>query len=150
MTAAGAAPAIRPPGPPVLGMQVAPLSPDARSQYNIPDTVKGGVVVQSVKGTSDAADKGLEKGDVIVQAGDHEIASAGDLAAAVAEWKHAGRTSIPIAVRRGGQMPRLSCRSRSTAKAASRARRGAHAAFDRRGRRRGGGGDGARPHRGRP
>jgi serine protease Do len=88
----------------LLGMEVEPLNPDTRGQYNIPDTVKGGVVVQSVKGTSDAGDKGLQKGDVIVQAGDHEIASAGDLAAAVAEWKKAGRTSIPLAVRRGGQM----------------------------------------------
>jgi hypothetical protein len=41
---------------------------------------------------------------VIVQAGDRNIASAGDLAAAVADWKKAGRSSIPIAVRRGGQM----------------------------------------------
>jgi serine protease Do len=85
-------------------MQVAPLDADTRGQYNIPDSVKGGVVVQSVKGTSDAGDKGVQRGDVIVQAGDHQIASAGDLAAAVAEWKHAGRTSIPIAVRRGTQM----------------------------------------------
>jgi len=90
-------------GPPVLGMQVAPLNADTRGQYNIPDSVKGGVVVQSVKGTSDAGDKGVQKGDVIVQAGDREIASAGDLAAALAEWKHAGRTSIPLGVRRGGQ-----------------------------------------------
>ena len=100
----GGAPAHPAIGPALLGMQVAPLNADTRGQYNIPDTVKGGVVVQSVKGTSDAGDKGVQKGDVIVQAGDHEIASAGDLAAAVAEWKHAGRTSIPIAVRRGGQM----------------------------------------------
>jgi serine protease Do len=100
----GGAPAHPAIGPALLGMQVAPLNADTRGQYNIPDSVKGGVVVQSVKGTSDAGDKGVQKGDVIVQAGDHEIASAGDLAAAVAEWKHAGRTSIPIAVRRGGQM----------------------------------------------
>ena len=100
----GAAPTHPAAGPALLGMQVAPLNADTRGQYNIPETVKGGVVVQSVKGTSDAGDKGLQKGDVIVQAGDHEIASTGDLAAAVADWKKAGHTSIPIAVRRGGQM----------------------------------------------
>ena len=49
----------------------------------MPETVKAGVVVESVKGTSNAADQGLQKGDVIVQAGDKEIASAGDLAAEV-------------------------------------------------------------------
>ncbi len=85
-------------------MQFAPLNADTRSQFNIPESVKGGAVVAGVKGTSDAADKGLQKGDVIVQAGDREIATAGDLAAAVADWKKAGRSSIPIAVRRGGQM----------------------------------------------
>jgi serine protease Do len=88
----------------LLGMDVAPLNADTRGQYNIPDSVKGGVVVQSVKGASDAGEKGLQKGDVITQAGDHEIASTGDLAAAVAEWKKAGRAQIPVAVRRGGQM----------------------------------------------
>jgi serine protease Do len=91
-------------GAPVLGMQIAPLNASTRGQYNIPDTVKGGVVVASVKGTSDAGDKGLQKGDVIVSAGNHELASVSDLAAAVAEWKKEGRTAIPLSVRRNGQM----------------------------------------------
>ncbi len=84
-------------------MQLAPLNADTRGQYNIPDSVKAGVVIQSVKGSSDAGDKGLQRGDVIVQAGDKEVASATDVAAAVDAWKRAGRTSIPLAVRRGGQ-----------------------------------------------
>jgi serine protease Do len=91
-------------GPALLGMQVAPLSADTRGQFNIPETVKGGVVVQSVKGSSDAGDKGLQRGDVIVQAGDREIATVADLNDAVTAWKKAGRASIPLAVRRGGQM----------------------------------------------
>jgi serine protease Do len=90
------------PGAPVLGMQIAPLNPLTRGQFNVPDSVKGGVVVQSVKGTSDAGDKGLQRGDVIVQAGDRQVASAGDLSAAVADWKKAGRSSIPLGVRRAG------------------------------------------------
>lgn len=84
-------------------MQVAPLNPMTRGQFDVPDAVKSGVVVESVKGTSNAADQGLQKGDVIVQAGDREVASAGDLASAVAAWKKAGRTSIPLGVRRAGQ-----------------------------------------------
>jgi serine protease Do len=90
-------------GTAVLGMQLGPLNADTRGQFNIPDTVKGGVVVEAVKGTSDAGDKGLQRGDVIVQAGDHEVASASDVAAAVSEWKKAGRSAIPLGVRRGGQ-----------------------------------------------
>ncbi|MBV9996862.1 MAG: Do family serine endopeptidase [Caulobacteraceae bacterium] len=93
------------PGAPVLGMQLAPLNAMTRGQFNIPDSVKAGVVVQGVKGTSDAAEKGLQRGDVIVRAGDRQVASASDVAGAVADWKKSGRGSIPLAVRRGGQVP---------------------------------------------
>jgi serine protease Do len=55
-----------------------------------------------VKGTSDAGDKGLRRGDVIVRAGDREVTSASDVTAAIGEWKKAGRTSIPLQVTRGG------------------------------------------------
>jgi serine protease Do len=91
------------PGAPVLGMQLAPLNAMTRGQFNIPESVRAGVVVQSVRGASDAGDKGLQKGDVIVQAGDREVATAGDVANAVADWKKAGRSSIPLGVRRQGQ-----------------------------------------------
>jgi serine protease Do len=85
----------------VLGMSLAPIDPDARQQFNIGPSVKG-VVVQSVKGSSDAGDKGLRRGDVIVRAGDREVANAGDVNAAVGDWKKAGRASIPLEVTRGG------------------------------------------------
>ena len=100
----GPAPAHPAVGPALLGMQFGSLNADTRGQFNIPDSVKGGAVVEGIKGTSDAADKGLEKGDVIVQAGDREIATAGDLASAVADWKKSGRTSIPLEVRRGDKV----------------------------------------------
>ena len=91
-------------GPSVLGMQLAPLNPATRGQYNVPDSVKGGVVVQSAKNACDTSgDNCLQRGDVIVIAGDREVASAGDVMAAVSDWKKAGRTSIPLGVRRGGQ-----------------------------------------------
>jgi serine protease Do len=85
----------------VLGMALTPIDPESRQQYNIGSTVHG-VLVQGVKSTSDAGDKGLRRGDVIVRAGDREVASAGDVAAAVGDWKKAGRTSIPLEVTRGG------------------------------------------------
>ena len=92
------------PGPAILGMQLAPLNAATRGEFNIPDTVKGGVVVRSAKSACDTSgDNCLQRGDVIVQAGDREVASAGDVRAAVSEWKKAGRTSIPLGVRRGGQ-----------------------------------------------
>jgi len=91
-------------GPPILGMHVSPLTPDSRDTYNIPETVHVGVVVQSAHNTCDADGQTcLQRGDVIVQAGDHSVATVADLASAVDEWRHAGRTAIPLGVRRGGQ-----------------------------------------------
>ena len=89
------------PAPQILGMSLAPINPAVRQEFNLGATVRG-VVVQDVKGTSDAGDKGLKRGDVIVRAGDREVATAGDISAAVGVWKKAGRTSIPLAVNRGG------------------------------------------------
>ena len=86
----------------VLGMSLTPLDPVARKQYGIDDAVRG-VLVDGVKGSSDAGEKGLRRGDVIVRAGGHEVASAGDVAAAVAEWRKSGRTSIPLGISRGGR-----------------------------------------------
>jgi len=85
----------------VLGMSLTPIDPQSRQQYNIGSAVRG-VLVQGVKSASDAGDKGLRRGDVIVRAGDREVANAGDVAAAVGDWKKAGRTSIPLEVTRGG------------------------------------------------
>jgi serine protease Do len=90
------------PNAPILGMYLAPIDPAARQQYSIAAAVRG-VLVGGVKGTSDAGEKGLHRGDVIVRAGDREVASAGDVSAAVAEWKKEGRTVIPLAVNRGGR-----------------------------------------------
>jgi serine protease Do len=64
---------------------------------------KGGLVVKGVDPKSDAAAKGLHPGDVILKAGAHELASAGDLADATAQAKAAGRKSVPLLVLRGGQ-----------------------------------------------
>jgi len=85
----------------ILGMSLAPIDPAARQEYSIASTVRG-LLVQDVKGSSDAGDKGLKRGDVIVRAGDREVATTGDMSAAVGEWKKAGRTSIPLAVSRNG------------------------------------------------
>lgn len=87
---------------PVLGMNLAPISPSNRQVYNLGESVHG-VVVESVKGASDAGEKGLKRGDVIVRAGDRDVASAADVVAAIGQWKKDGRASIPLAINRGGR-----------------------------------------------
>jgi serine protease Do len=82
-------------------MSLSPIDPAAREQYSIASGVHG-VVVRDVKSSSDAGDKGLKRGDVIVRAGDRDVSSTSDISAALGDWKKAGRTSIPLAVNRGG------------------------------------------------
>ncbi|HZZ89377.1 MAG TPA: trypsin-like peptidase domain-containing protein [Caulobacteraceae bacterium] len=73
----------------VLGMLLAP-------------NASGGLLVQNVSPNSDAADKGLRRGDVILRAGTREVQSSTDIAQAVAAAKAAGRPSVPLLVARGG------------------------------------------------
>ncbi|HZK99081.1 MAG TPA: Do family serine endopeptidase [Caulobacteraceae bacterium] len=91
-----------PPRSQILGMSLTPINPAARRQFSIAEPVHG-VLVDGVKGSSDAGEKGLHRGDVIVRAGDREVASASDVSAAVGEWRKAGRASIPLAINRGGR-----------------------------------------------
>ncbi|MGA2952580.1 MAG: Do family serine endopeptidase [Caulobacteraceae bacterium] len=91
------------PGAAILGMELAPLGRDQRQEFNLAQNAHG-VVVQGVKNSSDASDKGMQRGDVIVRAGDRDVASTGDVAAAVDIWKKAGRKEIPLAVSRGGRI----------------------------------------------
>ena len=64
---------------------------------------QGGVTVQGVAGDSDAGQKGLKSGDVILRAGDHVIAAPADLSAAAAEARQAGRKSVLLLVTRSGR-----------------------------------------------
>ena len=74
----------------VLGMR---LTPNAH----------GGVTVAGVASDSDAADKGLSRGDVILQANGRRASSPGDIAAAVAEARHAGRDEVLLMVAHNGR-----------------------------------------------
>jgi len=90
------------PGAPILGMNLAPVNPAERQEFNLTENAHG-VVVEGVKSSSDASDKGLQRGDVIVRVGDRQVTSTSDVTAAVEAWKHAGRKEIPLAVSRGGR-----------------------------------------------
>ncbi|HEY1751975.1 MAG TPA: Do family serine endopeptidase [Caulobacteraceae bacterium] len=77
-------------GPATLGMQLAP-------------DPQGGLVVQDVAPSSDAAQKGLQRGDVILRAGAQAVASPADLSRAVAAARAEGRKAVPLLVARSGQ-----------------------------------------------
>ena len=68
-----------------------------------PDTQGRGVRVAGVSSSSDAAQKGLQPGDLIVRAGPQPTHSPADLARAVAQAKESGRHQVLLLVARGGQ-----------------------------------------------
>ena len=90
------------PRPSALGMSFGPLDAAARQRYSIPAEVKG-VVVESVKGSSDAGDKGLKRGDVIVRIYDKAATAPADILTAVAEARKAGRASVLVQIHRNGR-----------------------------------------------
>ena len=93
------APAIK---PDALGLSVGPLDEAARRRYGLSADVRG-AVVEGVENGSDAAKRGLKRGDVVVRAGDRAIVSAQDLTAAIDAAKKAGRPSILVFIYRDGR-----------------------------------------------
>ncbi|WP_442915790.1 Do family serine endopeptidase [Leisingera sp. SS27] len=86
----------------LLGLSVGVLTEQMRSELNVAEDVEG-LAVLSVDETSEAWEKGLRAGDVITEAGQQKVASISDLEARVSEAKEAGRKSLLLLVRRGGE-----------------------------------------------
>jgi serine protease Do len=76
--------------PAVLGMRVAPGE-------------NGGITVQSVIPNSNAAEKGLQRGDLIVSAGTRKTDKPDDLTSVVAQALKDGRSNVLLLVERAGR-----------------------------------------------
>ncbi len=85
----------------LMGLTLSPLTQDLREELSLPDSAKGLAVV-NVDESSEAFEKGLRQGDVITEAGQSEVLSISDLETKVDEAKEAGRKSLLLLVRRGG------------------------------------------------
>ncbi|RYH02028.1 Do family serine endopeptidase [Salipiger sp. IMCC34102] len=83
----------------ILGLSVEPVADGLVEEYDL--EVDSGLVIVSIDEGSVAGGKGLQVGDVIVEAGQASIATVDDMTAAVDEARDAGRTSILLLVRRG-------------------------------------------------
>ena len=83
-----------------LGMKLLTLNPESRTQLNLPEDLEG-VAVLDVSETSDAFEKGLRAGDVIVEAGRTKIADVNDISEIFENAIEAGRKSILLLVLRG-------------------------------------------------
>ena len=91
-----------PSAPAVLGLNLGQLDEAARRKYSIPADVRG-AVVENLAGGSDAAKKGVKRGDVIVRANERPVAGPSDVAAAVDVAKRAARPSVLVFIYRNGR-----------------------------------------------
>jgi len=83
-----------------VGLDLAALSKDLRSKYKIKDSVKG-VLITGVDGTSDAAEKRLSAGDVIVEVAQEAVSNAADIKKRVEQLKKDGKKSVLLLVSNG-------------------------------------------------
>jgi len=90
-------PAEKPVTQKALGLDLATLSKDLRTRYKIKDSVKG-VIVTGVDSGSDAAEKRLSAGDVIVEVAQESVASAAEIKKRVDQLKKDGKKSVLLLV----------------------------------------------------
>jgi serine protease Do len=80
-----------------LGLDLATLSKDLRGRYKIKDSVKG-VIITNVDASSDAAEKRLSAGDVIVEVAQEAVSNAADVKKRIDAVKKDGKKSILLLV----------------------------------------------------
>jgi serine protease Do len=87
---------------PQLGVSLAELTAETRQRLELPAEA-GGVVVTDVQPGSPAAEKGLQSGDVIVEADRTQVSAPGMVAEAVRKAAERGDESILLLIQRDGQ-----------------------------------------------
>jgi serine protease Do len=87
---------------PKLGVMLGQLTPDVRQQFQLSNDVNG-VVVTDVQPGSPAAEKGLQPGDVIVEANRKQVSDPKAVADVVREAAEQGDHTVLLLVQRDGQ-----------------------------------------------
>lgn len=85
-----------------LGISVIPLTPQIARQLGASDDTRG-LVVNAVDPSSDAAQKGLRRGDIILSANNSAVTTAAALDAAIKAAKSSSRDALLLRVQRRGQ-----------------------------------------------
>ncbi len=83
-----------------IGLALAPLTPDTRSQLNLPDQVHGALIAE-VRPGSPADQAGLQQGDVVVGVGDKSVSSPSEAVSAIRQATAGGKTAALRIVRDG-------------------------------------------------
>lgn len=85
-----------------LGLSVLPLSPQIARQLGVGEDMRG-LVVNAIDPSSDAGQKGLRRGDIILSANYKSVSSVAELEGAIREAKSANREALLLRVQRRGQ-----------------------------------------------
>jgi serine protease Do len=80
-----------------MGLGLAAVTPDVRRAYNLGQDADG-VVITKVDPNSDAADKGVQPGDVIVSIANKPVHSPQEIKSRVADAKAQGRSAVLVLV----------------------------------------------------
>ena len=80
------------------GLGLSSLTPESKKNFNIAENVVNGAVITKVDPDSDAADKGLQPGDVVLRVGNRIVRTPADFQTGVAEAKKGGRTNVLLLV----------------------------------------------------
>ncbi|MEO6256062.1 MAG: Do family serine endopeptidase [Sphingomicrobium sp.] len=83
-----------------LGLSLQPLTPDLARAARLPATARG-VIVTAVDPAGDAAEEGLQRGDLIMSINRQAVTTPAQVTAAVDAARKAGRTSVLLLVKRG-------------------------------------------------
>ncbi|MEJ6403541.1 Do family serine endopeptidase [Yoonia sp. 2307UL14-13] len=84
----------------ILGLTLSEITEELSDQYGL--DLEEGLVITGINPDSEAASKGLLEGDVITEAGQQAITSITDLEDQIEAATEAGRKSLLLLVRRGG------------------------------------------------
>jgi serine protease Do len=84
-----------------MGLGLAAVTPEMRRTYNLDGTVEG-VLVTRVDPNSDAADKGLQPGDVLISVSNRSVHTPQDVQKSVADAHAQGRKSVLVLVAGSG------------------------------------------------
>lgn len=84
----------------ILGLTLSEITEDLVTQYSL--SADSGLVITAIDAESEAASKGLVEGDLITEAGQQPVTSVSDFEDRIAEARDAGRKSLLLLVRRGG------------------------------------------------
>ncbi len=87
-----------------LGITLQPITPLLRQQLRIDEKVQG-VVIAGISPASDAASKGLQRGDIILKIGQKPVTNPAEAAAAVEAERKAGKDTVLMLVQRGTTPP---------------------------------------------